>query len=1403
MPIKTDLNVSPYFDDFDANNQYYRVLFRPSVAVQARELTQVQSILQNQIESFGNWAFRNGDIVSGCSITDDPLLDYVRLADKQTNGSLYDATLFANAQVVSESSNLTAIILTSNNGLGYAYPNTKIAYIKYINTGDNGEKVFHSNSTSNNVPETLTFYKIPRTGDALLDTIAVVQTFTNSVSQNSTGRAHGIHVDAGVVYLNGTFVQVLSPTYGIVNNNGTYAGNSVVGFQLIESRVSDAQDETLLDNALGYPNENAPGAHRLMLQPTLISIDPDQVAVANGFNPIVAYNYGAMIKKASPGANVYSVIGDALAKRTYEESGNYVVNPFVVDAISRSSSIVSNLDPNHFLGRINAGSGYAQGYPVGYESTKYVEMRRGIDTATNEDRDITFNYGSYFILKEVAGSFAFDKAQSVDLYDGYLQAVTTRSFTNLTPGTTGANTIINGSNKANKIGTALLKCFTYNNGIPGSNTATYLLHVFNVKITDTTKSPNDVKSIFYNGTRKGIGDLAVIGVQQSISKDQIFSLGIEDGVGGLKNLKDASNVRNTNYIYRTRVSDTLSTTGDVTITLTGSNYVPYSGILADIDAASFTLVAAANVDSAALLGTVGCSSTTTTVTGSVSPVATTFKSSFNVGDQIKIASDVRTITAIATDTSLTVDAVWPTTLSTQAYKKAYVAGKIIPITTTSGGPTSFVNVAIDQQSFTINTSEAPASSLSIDVVFDVKVRDASPVSKTIKKNRFVKIDTTTNPSGPWCLGWGDIHKIRAIYGSNTSYSRSNSDVTKYFTFDSGQKDTHYDLGYIYPVPGYKPSQTDTPLLLVEMDYFIANTSQQGFFTVESYPVSDGLPGIVNAVSSSIIGTNNTTFDTSFIVNDLIQIGEEVRRISAIGNSTVMTVSSRFNKDYYGAPYFKYDTIQTKDIPLYVDEMGVKRPLRNYVDFRTPCVNTAVDTGSCDISNSTQVTASLALATVNPSNTLTLKVPTSPDVGLNIPSYGRNLNTDYTYYLPRKDLVIFTPDNTIKVKEGLSSLSPKTPIFPDNGMVVAVIDVPAYPSLTTDQRDELLPINQSSTKLVRDTSTSITTSVVTSRRYTMRDIGILDNRISDLEYYTSLSLLEKKASDMTVTDANGLNRFKNGIFVETFNDYTKSEVSNPEYSFAIDSAQTRGRPRIIREAIEIEFDLPNSTNIQKTDCIITLPYEEIPHLIQPWSTKYIGAAHVSVAWNGNVKLFPSYDNQTDPKNTGSLDINVNLATPWSEFAKTPGGSIYGDWRVISQKATGLDTKITGQIAAVVDLGKLGFFTSTAGAQNAALEKIQAIYGKNVTIGRYNLTYSDIRLKKNISRIGKLLNGIGLYRYRYLWSNIFYVGVMAQEVEKLMPDAVVYGSDGYMMVNYDKIGIPFLTWDKWLNSNSNTV
>ena len=57
MPQETNLNVAPYFDDFNAKDNYCKILFKPGTPVQARELTGIQSLLQDQIEKFGNHSF--------------------------------------------------------------------------------------------------------------------------------------------------------------------------------------------------------------------------------------------------------------------------------------------------------------------------------------------------------------------------------------------------------------------------------------------------------------------------------------------------------------------------------------------------------------------------------------------------------------------------------------------------------------------------------------------------------------------------------------------------------------------------------------------------------------------------------------------------------------------------------------------------------------------------------------------------------------------------------------------------------------------------------------------------------------------------------------------------------------------------------------------------------------------------------------------------------------------------------------------------------------------------------------------------------------------------------------------------------------------------------------------------
>ena len=117
MAIETNLNQSPYFDDFDESKNFHRVLFRPGFAVQARELTQLQTILQNQVERFGNEILVDGTIVTGAALRVEDV-DFVKLRDKDANNRVVLLTDFfssgaiANATITGTTSGMTAQLLS-------------------------------------------------------------------------------------------------------------------------------------------------------------------------------------------------------------------------------------------------------------------------------------------------------------------------------------------------------------------------------------------------------------------------------------------------------------------------------------------------------------------------------------------------------------------------------------------------------------------------------------------------------------------------------------------------------------------------------------------------------------------------------------------------------------------------------------------------------------------------------------------------------------------------------------------------------------------------------------------------------------------------------------------------------------------------------------------------------------------------------------------------------------------------------------------------------------------------------------------------------------------------------------------------------------------------------------------
>ena len=123
MPQKTNLNVAPYYDDFAQDKNFYKVLFRPGYSIQARELTQLQSTLQNQIESFGKYAFKQGELVIPGEVALNTKLNFVKLSSvseipTNVDGNIvykkYDISLLKGQQLKGLTSGVGASVIETS-----------------------------------------------------------------------------------------------------------------------------------------------------------------------------------------------------------------------------------------------------------------------------------------------------------------------------------------------------------------------------------------------------------------------------------------------------------------------------------------------------------------------------------------------------------------------------------------------------------------------------------------------------------------------------------------------------------------------------------------------------------------------------------------------------------------------------------------------------------------------------------------------------------------------------------------------------------------------------------------------------------------------------------------------------------------------------------------------------------------------------------------------------------------------------------------------------------------------------------------------------------------------------------------------------------------------------------------
>lgn len=1130
MPLETNFNAAPYFDDYSANSNFYRVLFKPAVAVQARELTQLQTILQDQIDKFGRHIFKDGSVVEGCTLNFDDKYSYIKITDTTVNGSSITVSDYIGNKVVS-AANLQAVIVNAVRGLESSDPDLNTLYIRYLNSTN------YANGSQQKTYDPDESVSIVTSGNITLANVSVANS-----SYSPVGTGYAVSIAEGTIFKSGFFIRI-EPQTLVVSKYSNNPGNLSVGFSLTESIISADSDSSLYDNALGSSNFNAPGASRLKLTANLVSraVDTTNTSSSNtsNFFSVVDFKDGKpVIKLIDP---QYSILGAEIAKRTYEESGNYIVSPFELSVASNTTNA------NNLVLEISRGTGYVQGYRVEYSDTVRTNVRKGTDTLYFPNQIITANYGNYVIVNEFCGVFDINNMDDVGLYATASAHVTAGDYSASGPAPTTL------------IGTAKIRGIEYHSGTPGTPSCQYRMYLFDVRITAGGYSFADVRSIYatdgasVTGYADPVLESGNAVLKETSVPEVVFGLG--------RNSIQTINTAATSFFYKTKTTRTFQANGTATLTPPtshpgGTDTIALTGSLSEANELRFIVVAntAANAVNVSAVS-VSVNTSSPNVVGN-----NTFTSNFEVGDYFAVGNssvfNVRRVVSITNTSHMVANANFSQTNTAFSIARHFPAGVAVPFTRTDSAN---VVVASDGSSATFNLGTSLASTFVATIYYDVYRSGAVEAAKDVNKNRFVKIQANTHPTGsqgPWCLGHADVTKIRGIYQGST-YANTNPELSRFFTLDSGQRGGLYNLAYLSIKPGSGHTVGANDRLLVEFDHLTPDYSGGiGYFSAKSYPIDDA-------------NTANTT------------------------------------------------AITTQEIPVFTSETGVTYDLRDSIDFRPYVANTA---------NSATTVAD---ATTNPSTTVTLNI--DPD-GAYSPSPDQNFNTAFSYYLGRNDKVALSQDGNITVVEGAPSTVPLSPRDLDGTMTLGVLSIPPYPSLS-----------QADVRLYGRPEYGVTIDLQQYRRYTMRDIGVLDKKIARLEYYTSLSLLETSAKTLTIRDDAGLDRFKNGFVVDPFKGFTVSDTSSPEFKAAIDVKMKELSPTIKRTYVDVDFDSASSTNVEKDGNLITLVGNTVSYIEQPFASKTRNCVeNIVYVWNGNITLSPEGDAQPDidrgPDIVGNIDLS---------------------------------------------------------------------------------------------------------------------------------------------------------------------
>lgn len=386
--------LSTYKDDFRDSDQYYRVLFNSGRALQARELTQMQTIIQREVERFGRYIFKDNSLLSsslGSIYTNTLAVDYIKLSTNNGLPSGYDS--------------LVNTIISNTGASGIVNPVK--ALVKAVIPGTPDVLLITYTDKGNNTAPFDAF----RAGQNLTTDLG---TLTVGSTAPVTGKGSMITTNPIDFFALGHFVFV--PSQSLVIDKFNPSPTDVVGFRVQEKIITAADNIALYDNSGATPNLTSPGADRYKIELTLALKSSVNIATET-FVELLKIDNG-VVSAVQTQDTILSEVGNTLARRTKEESGNYVIN---TPGAFNLTVLDDSADEDYLVYEIQPGTGYVEGRRIEIPTATQLRVQKPrrvpSDYSTFANETVIAQYGNYFLADSMYGMVRLlDSASLVSFY---------------------------------------------------------------------------------------------------------------------------------------------------------------------------------------------------------------------------------------------------------------------------------------------------------------------------------------------------------------------------------------------------------------------------------------------------------------------------------------------------------------------------------------------------------------------------------------------------------------------------------------------------------------------------------------------------------------------------------------------------------------------------------------------------------------------------------------------------------------------------------------------------------------------------------------------------------------------------------------------------------------------------